>query len=179
MFRDLLNSQSRTPSPKKSTSKPAEKRTSTSKRAPAKAPSQTILGANTRFIGTLKSEGDVQVEDIFVGDIYARGRVVLGKQASLDGDLICEHAVIAGLVKGDVIARRITVQGTGRVLGDLRMEKLMTEEGSFIQGVITLEKKVDIAEVMEQKTRKSLGEEPIEENAKAAKTETVKESRSR
>lgn len=147
MFRGLLNSsQSRTTSSRNGSNsrKPA---------TTAAGPSQSILGANTRFVGTLKTEGDVQVEDIFVGDISARGRVSLGKQASLDGDLVCEQAVIAGLVKGDVTARRITVLGTGRILGNLRMEKLMTEDGAFIQGVITLEKDLEVGEVIAEKAR--------------------------
>ncbi len=145
MFRGLLN-----------TSQSRKTSSQTRPNAPKPAvtgPSYSILGANTRFVGTLKTEGDVQVEDIFVGDITARGRVTLGKQASLDGDLICEQAVIAGLVKGDVTARRITVLGTGRILGNLRMEKLMTEDGAFIQGVITLEKDLEISEVVEEKAR--------------------------
>jgi hypothetical protein len=112
VFRGLLNtSQSR----RRASS---QARPSTPKKPAVTGPSYSILGANTRFVGTLKTEGDVQVEDIFVGDITARGRVTLGKQASLDGDLICEQAVIAGLVKGDVTARRITVLGTGRILGE-------------------------------------------------------------
>ncbi|HQE19988.1 MAG TPA: polymer-forming cytoskeletal protein [Aggregatilineales bacterium] len=147
MFRGLLNtSQSR----RRASS---QARPSTPKKPAVTGPSYSILGANTRFVGTLKTEGDVQVEDIFVGDITARGRVTLGKQASLDGDLICEQAVIAGLVKGDVTARRITVLGTGRILGNLRMEKLMTEDGAFIQGVITLEKSLELDEVVQEKAR--------------------------
>ena len=151
MFRGLLNSSySRTAQTRSTRTTP-----NNGKKPTPKAPNHSILGANTRFVGTLKSEGDVQVEDIFVGDIQARGRVSLGKQASLDGDLLCEQAIIAGLVKGDVTARRITVLGTGRILGDLRMEKLMTEEGAFIQGVITLEKELEIGEVMQERARQA------------------------
>jgi len=52
-----------------------------------------------------------------------------------------------------VTARRITVLGTGRILGNLRMEKLMTEDGAFIQGVITLEKSLELDEVVQEKAR--------------------------
>ncbi len=177
MFRDLLTaSQSRPSSSRKPTKPGKTTKANKAKNIPANPPTQTVLGANTRFVGTLKSEGDVQIEDIFVGDITARGRVSLGKQASLNGDLICDQATIAGLVKGDVIARRITVLGTGRILGNLRMEKLMTEEGAFIQGLITLEKQLDPAEVVAERAREAARiEMPVAE----AEREAVPVRRSR
>jgi cytoskeletal protein CcmA (bactofilin family) len=114
------------------------------KPAPRRRPSvPTVLGTDTKFVGTLTSGGDVRLEDMFVGDIRAKGRVDLGRSARLDGDLICERATVGGLIKGDITARQISVLDTGRVLGDMRMEKLTTEEGAFLQGLIKLEDRVD------------------------------------
>jgi cytoskeletal protein CcmA (bactofilin family) len=103
----------------------------------------SVLGTDTKFVGTLTSGGDVRLEDSFVGDIRAKGRVELGRGARLDGDLIGDKVVVGGLVKGNIIARQIVVLDTGRVLGDMRMEKLTTEEGAFLQGLIKLEDRVD------------------------------------
>ena len=110
---------------------------------PGTPPTHTILAANTHFTGTLKAQGNVHLEDIFTGDISARGRVTVGKNATLDGSLICAEVVIAGLVRGNVAARTVSVLSTGRVLGDLRIEKLLTEEGAYLQGLITLEEDLD------------------------------------
>ncbi len=132
MFRDLQKVSKTRPTP-----------STPSRLTPTNAPSQTVLAANTRFVGDLRSEGHVHLEDTFEGNIAARGRVSLGRQATLEGNLVADQAVVAGLVRGDVTARTIRVLETGRVLGNLRMEKLMTEEGAFIQGVITLEDSLD------------------------------------
>ncbi len=140
MFRDLQNTSKTRPTP-----------TPKLRLTPTNDPSQTILGANTRIVGSLKSEGHVHLEDTFEGNIAAGGRVSLGGEATLDGNLICERAIVAGLVKGDVTARTISVLGTGRVLGNLRMEKLLTEEGAFIQGTITLEESLLAARPAETK----------------------------
>jgi cytoskeletal protein CcmA (bactofilin family) len=43
-----------------------------------------------------------------------------------------------------MIARRISVMRTGRVWGDLQLEKLATEEGCFVQGKVTMQETVDL-----------------------------------
>jgi cytoskeletal protein CcmA (bactofilin family) len=115
------------------------------KPTPALAASETVLGINTHFEGDLKSEGNVRVDGAFIGDITARGRVLIGEVASVEGDIVGEAVAIGGLVRGDIVARKISVLRTGRVWGDLVSEALATEEGAFIQGQITMEERVDIA----------------------------------
>jgi cytoskeletal protein CcmA (bactofilin family) len=160
VFRELFGS----PKPKKAV--PAS-----AKPAPA-APavptaSQSVLGAGTHFEGTLRAESHVRVDGTFIGDISTRGRILIGEQAKVVGNLIGEAVDVAGMVTGDVIARRISVTRTGRILGDLRLEKLLTEEGGFIQGLVRMEDKVTVAEYLPAKSKPA--DEPL------AETETVKE----
>jgi cytoskeletal protein CcmA (bactofilin family) len=105
---------------------------------PSQDSSLTILGSNTEFTGTLKSQGNVRLEDIFTGTIIARGQVEIGQNATLDGSLFCETATIAGLVRGNLAASTISITDTGRILGDLQAEKLITEDEAFIEGTVTL-----------------------------------------
>jgi cytoskeletal protein CcmA (bactofilin family) len=126
--------------------------------APAVPPvSQTVLGAGTQFEGNLRAEGSVRVDGTFVGDITTRARILIGEQASVDGNLVGESVDVAGIVRGDVTARRISVMHSGRILGDLRLEKLTTEEGGFIQGLVRMEEKVDISAYLPAKSA------PVEE----------------
>lgn len=133
MFRKLLGGQ-----PKKSI--PKQNPTSSS---------HTVLGANTHFEGTLMSNDSVRLEGTFTGDITTKGSVRIGEAATLEGDLVSHQAVVAGVVRGDITAPKITVLRTGRVWGDLRLESLMTEEGGFIQGIITMEESLDLSDVMQ------------------------------
>lgn len=114
------------------------------KGAPAPVTIETILGTGTHFEGNLKTEGNVRVHGTFVGDITAYGRIAIGEQGKLDGDLTGESVDVAGHVRGNVVARKVAVLRTGRVIGDLRLEKLQTEEGAFVQGLVTMEEKVDL-----------------------------------
>lgn len=138
-------------------------------RARSRASVSTVLGTDARFEGTLRSDGDVTLENIFIGDINASGNVTLGPDATLTGNLVCNRAVIAGVVKGNITARSITVLDTGRVTGDLRMERLITEDNAFFQGVITLEEKINPDVVIAEAVKPKLDVlPPVKKKAKAA-----------
>lgn len=132
------------------------------------ATSDTVLGTSATLKGTLTSEGSVRVDGTFDGDISAEGNIVVGSAGKVEGDLQGQAVTIRGVVRGDIDAKHISVQRTGRVWGDLTTAALTTEEGGFIQGVITMqseetEEKVDellsdleaeVAEVIEKKAKK-------------------------
>ncbi len=115
---------------------------------PSQDSSLTVLGPNTEFKGALKSQGDVRLEDIFTGTIIARGQVEIGQNATLDGDLYCEAVTVAGLVRGNLSATTISITDTGRVLGNLQSEKLITEDEAFIEGTVTLLEAFDLKAVI-------------------------------
>ena len=118
----------------------------------------TVLGPNTEFTGTLKTREDVRLEDIFTGTIIARGQVEVGRNATLDGNLYCETANIAGLIRGNIAASTISVTDTGRVLGDLQSEKLITEDEAFIEGTITLLEAFDLKTIIATLEKSSEGQ---------------------
>jgi len=127
--------------------------------APARPPSETILGTDTQFVGTLSSKGHIRVDGTFHGPITTEGRILLTEQANIEGDLIGDSVMVSGSVRGDIFARKIAVMRTGRVWGNLRAEQLATEEGSFIQGQITMEVKVDVlAAIADRNAEKQLTE---------------------
>jgi cytoskeletal protein CcmA (bactofilin family) len=128
MFRGLLGGRPNKPIPKQNPT----------------SSSHTVLGANTHFEGTLMSKNNVRLEGTFNGNITAGGGVRIGETATLEGDLVGQQVVVAGVVRGDITASKISVLRTGRVWGDLHLESLMTEEGGFIQGIITMEESLDL-----------------------------------
>ena len=105
---------------------------------PTVSHSKSVLAANAAVKGTLTSEGDVRIDGTFDGDITAGGSVAIGEAAKVEGNTKGQAVAVAGMVRGDIEAKRISVLRTGRVWGDLNTNSLTTEEGGFIQGVITM-----------------------------------------
>ena len=150
---------------------------------PASTRSETVIGKQARIEGSLKTEGNVRLEGTFVGDIVARGQVIITESGELKGDLIGETVRVEGLVHGDITARKVAVLRTGRVRGNLRIEALITEEGGFIQGLVTMEESVDLSTLLpptgekpEEKPEEAT-RAPVEKKAPARKTGQSTESK--
>ena len=138
---------------------------------PVVSSTETVLGIGSAFEGTLKCEGNVRLDGYFKGNISARGKVTLGERGKLEGDLLCESAAVAGVLRGDITARKVSILRTGRIWGNLQIETLVTEEGGFIQGLITMQETVKLAELLPP--AESAGSAASVEGGKKAEAETA------
>jgi len=104
----------------------------------------SVLGPTTSWKGRLGGSGGIRIEGTFEGDIALRGLLVIGEQ----GRITCEHVrantvIVAGLLKGNVTARKVEIRASGRIWGDVVTAAFATEEGAFLRGKITMEENVD------------------------------------
>jgi cytoskeletal protein CcmA (bactofilin family) len=79
------------------------------------------------------------------GDINLQGLLVVGET----GRVTCEKlranvVVVAGAVRGDIIAEKLDIRSSGRVWGNVITAAFSTEEGAFLRGQVTMEEQVDI-----------------------------------
>jgi cytoskeletal protein CcmA (bactofilin family) len=105
----------------------------------------SVLGSGIAWKGTLNGSGGVRIEGAFDGEISLRGLVVVSPKGRVTCDEIRALTVIvAGSVKGDIIARKVEITGSGRVWGDVTTTSFSTEEGAFLRGKITMEDEIDL-----------------------------------
>lgn len=103
----------------------------TSPSRPSAGPSR--IGVGVTFVGRLESNGEVQVEGAFEGEIRAYA-VKLGGEARVKGNIVGEIAQLSGAVEGNIEAQSVIITKTSRVSGDIRYRSLQIEEGAFIDG---------------------------------------------
>lgn len=113
----------------------------------AEAPERvdSVFGPGLTWKGELGGRGGVRIEGAFEGDLALEGLIVVGEQ----GRLVCRTlkgttVVVAGSVRGDIVAQRVEITRTGRVWGDVKTESFSTEDGAFLRGQITMEEKVEL-----------------------------------
>jgi len=99
---------------------------------------ETALGIHTTLKGDLRSQANVRIDGSFEGSINVDGNVLIGETAHITADIHAHNVTIAGAVRGNVIGHKIQLQRTGRVWGDLNAASIVTEEGAFIDGKITM-----------------------------------------
>jgi cytoskeletal protein CcmA (bactofilin family) len=110
-----------------------------------------FLDAGADFSGVLKASGTVRIGGQFDGRIESEDYVILSRSARVHADIDAEAAVISGEVRGNVTARRkITLDATARVTGDLTTPGIVIEEGARLKGRITIGGDDDAPEVATQ-----------------------------
>lgn len=105
----------------------------------------SVLGPGLIWKGELAGSGGVRIEGAFDGAIQLHGLVVVGERGRVTCDeLRAVSVVVAGSVKGNILAERLEIMGSGRVWGDVTTVSLSTEDGAFLRGQITMEENLDL-----------------------------------
>ena len=94
---------------------------------------QSVIDAWLTINGNLESEGDVRVEGQINGDIRC-AHLVVGRDATVSGDIIAEEAAVRGKVKGSIRANRVILQDSACVESDIYHKTLCVDEGACFNG---------------------------------------------
>ena len=87
---------------------------------------------NTTFVGNFVSESDFRIDGNFEGSIETKGKVVIGKNGSIQGTIVCSSADIEGKFTGTIqVMDLLSVGSTGSVEGDVSISKLIVESGAI------------------------------------------------
>jgi cytoskeletal protein CcmA (bactofilin family) len=105
----------------------------------------TALGAGSVLEGSLVSDGNVRLDGTFKGTLSIKENVLVGITAEIEADIAAQNVSVAGTVRGDVSGKRVHLLATARVWGNIKAEALITEDGAFIQGQITMETEPEAA----------------------------------
>ena len=96
---------------------------------------ENVLGVNTTLTGHLKSDGNIRIDGVFVGEIQTAGNVILGEHAKVEADITANAVQVWGVVKGNITASsRLEILSSGSVWGDIRVASLLIDEGGVFRG---------------------------------------------
>jgi len=115
----------------------------------------SVLGPGINWQGNLRGAGGVRIEGTFEGEISVRGLIVVGETGRVTCETLKANTVIvAGAVRGNVVAEKLEIRSTGRVWGDVTVVAFATEEGAFLRGQVRMEEKVELGDVEEKEKEK-------------------------
>ena len=93
----------------------------------------SVIGPDLLITGKLETTGEVQIQGDVQGDVHA-GRIVVGEQGRVVGDLLADEIVIGGVVQGSIRGNNLTFQGAAHIEGDVYHRKLAIEQGAYFEG---------------------------------------------
>lgn len=95
----------------------------------------TLIGRNTIFEGTLKSEASIRIEGQLIGDIECKGDVFIGEKGLVQSNITARNITVCGTIKGNVVtSNKLTIHWTGKLLGDHQSTSIHIEQGGLIVG---------------------------------------------
>ena len=142
----------------------------------------TFVGADTRVEGTIITKTSIRIDGQVVGGVITDETVILSKKGQIQGNVIAENIVVAGVVNGNLqINDKTNIEPSGEVYGDISTGRILIDEESIFQGNCSMnlgrrnaEKKEEKQEEKKQVSQPSANIEKtvVEENKKTEEGDT-------
>lgn len=99
------------------------------------SPARNIIGNGTIIKGEIESNGDIRIDGKVIGTLKSNGKIVLGQNGNIEGDIYCKQADLSGRVTGKIFVDELTsLKSTSRVEGELSTKQLYIEIGAIFTG---------------------------------------------
>ena len=93
------------------------------------------LVEGTKIIGDILSESNLRIDGEVQGNISTTGKVVVGENGVVNGDLMCQEADVEGKIDGKLsIEGLLILRETAKITGDIQTARLHIEEGALFLG---------------------------------------------
>jgi cytoskeletal protein CcmA (bactofilin family) len=94
-----------------------------------------MIGTGTTITGDVQSKGDIRVDGTLKGSVSTEGKVVLGREGIIEGDVACKNADISGTLKAKItVSQLLSLKASSKLNGDIITNKLSIEPGASFTG---------------------------------------------
>lgn len=129
----------------------------------------SVIADGVSLRGKLSGAGGVRIEGSFDGEIELDGLLVIGPTGRVTcPQLKARHVIVAGAMRGDILAEKVDIRASGRVWGDVITSGMATEEGAFLRGQIQMEEKVNLGITRPMLETVAISEDPAPDEPPAA-----------
>lgn len=105
---------------------------------------ETVIGANTSFVGTLKADGNIRIDGAVEGDVEILGNLIIGETGRVIATVKAQNVHVSGAVKGEITAiDQLEISPSGKVWGDIITAALHIEPGGLFRGQSAMTSNVD------------------------------------
>lgn len=127
----MFKQQSESPAEKPSSEKETKDVSSKPPRPSSNTPS--IIGGDVQLKGNLSTTGEVQFDGRIEGDLEC-GSLTIGETAEVTGGVLADTVVVHGTVIGKIRAKRVRLERSSKMIGDVWHEDISIESGAHIEG---------------------------------------------
>jgi cytoskeletal protein CcmA (bactofilin family) len=104
-----------------------------------KAMERNVIAKNTTIVGDIKSDGDFRIDGTLEGSLKTNGRVIIGVDGLIKGDVESANADIEGKFLGQLqVDNTLTIKSAANISGDVIVGKLSVEPGASFNATIAM-----------------------------------------
>lgn len=85
----------------------------------------------TKIQGNIETIADFRLDGQLIGNFNSKGKLVLGAEGSIVGDVNCKNADVEGSINGKIqILELLFIKSTAKINGEVKTSKLAVEPGA-------------------------------------------------
>ena len=101
--------------------------------------SPNLINESTAIQGNIEAKESLRIDGKVEGNIQCTGRLVIGKNAFIVGNIECQHLELLGRLTGDVLAHEsCALRSTAVLSGNLSTALIQIEQGAQFLGQCTM-----------------------------------------
>jgi cytoskeletal protein CcmA (bactofilin family) len=102
------------------------------------------IDKNTVLKGAIKAKTDIRIDGKLVGDVETVGRVIIGREASVIGKVLCANADVEGVFKGNLtVSGTLSLKTGSNVEGEVFIQKLIVDSGAIFNANCSMHSEED------------------------------------
>lgn len=112
---------------------------------------RNVIAKNTFITGEIKSDGDFRIDGTLEGSLITKGRVIIGGEGYVKGNVEASNADVEGKIAGKLIVNKtLTVKAIANISGEVVVGKLSIEPGASFNATCTMKTPKPNPEVISQ-----------------------------
>ncbi len=115
---------------------------------------RNVIAKNTTIVGDIKSDGDFRIDGTLEGNLKTKGRVIIGSDGIVKGNVEATNADIEGEFSGNLkVEKTLTVKATANISGEVIVGKLSIEPGAAFNASCAMKAVKEVNKAMTKKNR--------------------------
>ena len=112
------------------------------------------IEASTRITGEIKSNANFRIDGYLKGSITTSGKVVIGKEGIIEGNIKCLNADIEGKFNGKIEASEIlNLKSTAVIEGEVQISKLIVEAGANFNAKCSMKNVSEVKSIVDTREK--------------------------
>ena len=109
---------------------------------------------STKITGEIVSEADFRIDGTLEGTITTTGKVVIGKEGFINGNVNCSFADVEGKFSGKIeVKESLSLKSTSSVEGEVIIGKLIVESGASFNAKCSMRSAKEVKSITEKREK--------------------------